>query len=241
MINILIVKNVNEALPKIIENGSINYGVTLSIQDGLAILVAATISGLIIRAIFWRFGNSFSSRNGFGNTILLVTVSVAALIAVVKSSLALSLGLVGALSVVRFRTAVKEPYNLAFILLSVCVGIAIGASQFSFAVLVLLFGSVSAFLVYRRSSDSSTIKSSELGVDTISISMGSDSNLSEIYEILEIYVNSYSLRSLNNLKNQTINVVLNINIDTHQDLDRLIKELRTKINPDNITFYSSPT
>tara|TARA_Y100001968_G_scaffold263800_1_gene252469 strand:- start:1742 stop:2107 length:366 start_codon:yes stop_codon:yes gene_type:complete len=121
------------------------------------------------------------------------------------------------------------------------VGIAIGASQFSFAVLVLLFGSVSAFLVYRRSSDSSTIKSSELGVDTISISMGSDSNLSEIYEILEIYVNSYSLRSLNNLKNQTINVVLNINIDTHQDLDRLIKELRTKINPDNITFYSSPT
>ena len=231
----------NEAFPEIIEKGSINYGVTLSFQDGLAILVAATISGLIIRAIFWRFGNSFSSRNAFGNTILLVTVSVAALIAVVKSSLALSLGLVGALSVVRFRTAVKEPYNLAFILLSVCVGIAIGASQFTFALLVLFFGCLSAFFVYKRSSDSAKIKSRELGVDTISITLGSESNLSDIYEILESYVNSYSLRSLNNLKNQTINVVLNINIDSHQDLDKLIKALRNNLNPDNIIFYSSPT
>ena len=48
----------------------------------------------------------------------MVSISVAALIAVVKSSLALSLGLVGALSVVRFRTAIKEPYNLSFLLLS---------------------------------------------------------------------------------------------------------------------------
>ena len=66
-----------------------------------------------------------SSKSGFGNAILLVTISTASLIAIVKSSLALSLGLVGALSVVRFRTAVKEPYNLAFILFAICAGISI--------------------------------------------------------------------------------------------------------------------
>ena len=75
--------------------------------------------GLLIRQVFYRYSNSMSSRRGFGNTLLMVTISTASLIAVVKSSLALSLGLVGALSVVRFRTAVKEPYNLAFILFSI--------------------------------------------------------------------------------------------------------------------------
>ena len=81
----------------------------------------------MIRFIFIKYSNSLSSKKGFGNTILLVMISTASLIAVVKSSLALSLGLVGALSVIRFRSAIKEPYNLAFILFAICISIAIGA------------------------------------------------------------------------------------------------------------------
>ena len=82
-------------------------------------------------------------EKAFGNTILLVTVCVASLIAVVKSSLALSLGLVGALSVIRFRTAVKEPYTLSYILFSVCLGISIGASQYLFSLLIGIVGTIS--------------------------------------------------------------------------------------------------
>ena len=119
---------------------SLKEGISISIFDGILILFLASIGGLFVRYTFSKYSNSFSSKSSFGNTIFLLTISVAALIAVVKSSLALSLGLVGALSVIRFRTAVKEPYNLAFLLFSICLGISIGASQFTFALLIALFG-----------------------------------------------------------------------------------------------------
>ena len=60
----------------------------------------------------------------------LLVLSVFVITKVISNNIALSLGLVGALSVVRFRTAVKEPYNLAFLLFAICIGISIGANDF---------------------------------------------------------------------------------------------------------------
>ena len=57
-------------------------------------LILSAFFGMIIRYVFYKYGESMSSKRGFGNSILLVTICVASLIAVVKSSLALSLGLV---------------------------------------------------------------------------------------------------------------------------------------------------
>ena len=51
------------------------------------------------------------------------------MITIVKSSLALSLGLVGALSIVRFRTAIKEPEELSYAFLSIAIGLGLGADQ----------------------------------------------------------------------------------------------------------------
>ena len=76
-------------------------------------------------------GTKITGETSFGNTLLIVTISVASLVAVVKASLALSLGLVGALSVIRFRTAVKEPLNLSFILLAISLAIARAALAIS--------------------------------------------------------------------------------------------------------------
>ena len=123
--------------------------IPLSFSDGIIILILSTLIGFIIRYIFYKYSDTMSSKTGFGNAILLVTVSTASLIAIVKSSLALSLGLVGALSVVRFRTAVKEPYNLAFILFAICAGISIGASQYTFGLLITIFSSAIIVAIYK--------------------------------------------------------------------------------------------
>ena len=83
-------------------------GFNIGLKESLITILFSVLAGLILRYLFTAFSNSFSSRLNLGNSILLITISVASLIAVVKSSLALSLGLVGALSVVRFRTAIKS-------------------------------------------------------------------------------------------------------------------------------------
>ena len=127
--------------PEIFNNQAFFQASTsLTIREGITILLIALLYGLYLRFLYFKFAITFSSKVSFGNTLLIVIVSVASLVAVVKASLALSLGLVGALSVIRFRTAVKEPLNLSFILLAISLAIAIGASQYLFTFLIAVVG-----------------------------------------------------------------------------------------------------
>ena len=68
-------------------------------------------------------------RRDLGLVLPIICLTTLLVISVVKSSLALSLGLVGALSIVRFRTPIKEPEELAYIFLSIAIGLALGADQ----------------------------------------------------------------------------------------------------------------
>ena len=63
------------------------------------------------------------------SSILPLTITICVIISVVKSSLALSLGLVGALSIVRFRTPIKDPEDLIFLFLAIVAGLGFGANQ----------------------------------------------------------------------------------------------------------------
>lgn len=92
-------------------------------------LVLAALLGLILRDVYVRYGTSLSNRSLLASNFVLLTVTTMFIITVVKSSLALSLGLIGALSIVRFRTAIKEPEELAYLFLAIAVGLGLGADQ----------------------------------------------------------------------------------------------------------------
>ena len=77
-------------------------------------------------------------RRDLGLVLPVICLTTLLVISVVKSSLALSLGLVGALSIVRFRTPIKEPEELAYIFLAIAIGLALGADQREVAVLSLV-------------------------------------------------------------------------------------------------------
>lgn len=102
-------------------------------------LVLATLLSLLVGWVYVRYGTALSNRRAFGRNFLLVAVTTMFIISVVKSSLALSLGLVGALSIVRFRTAVKDPEELAFILIAIAVGLGLGADQRAVSIVATLF------------------------------------------------------------------------------------------------------
>ena len=76
-------------------------------------------------------------RRDLGLVLPIVCLTTLLVISVVKSSLALSLGLVGALSIVRFRTPIKEPEELAYIFLAIAIGLALGADQIEVAAVAL--------------------------------------------------------------------------------------------------------
>ena len=108
-------------------------------------LILTALFAYILGRLYARFGSSFSNKKVFASNFELIAVTTMIIITIVKSSLALSLGLVGALSIVRFRAAIKEPQELAYIFLTIAIGLGLGADQrlvtligFTFLVCVIL-------------------------------------------------------------------------------------------------------
>jgi len=103
----------------------------------LALLVGFILS-LLLKRHFTYFASTFSNRQEFSSIFPFLVLTVALVIAIVKSSLALSLGLVGALSIVRFRTPIKEPEELAYLFMAIAIGIGLGANQIAMTVVSTL-------------------------------------------------------------------------------------------------------
>ncbi len=103
----------------------------IDISLGLFLVCAALtvlLSGLL-SVVYVKYGMSLSNRRAFANNFVMLSLTTMLVIALVKSSLALSLGLVGALSIVRFRAAIKEPEELTYLFLCIGIGLGFGAAQ----------------------------------------------------------------------------------------------------------------
>jgi len=97
-------------------------------------LLAGGVLGIHTRFLYRRYARTISNREGFSAVFPLLTLAVILVIFVVKSSLALSLGLVGALSIVRFRAAIKEPEEIVYLFFCIAVGLALGAEYLPIAI-----------------------------------------------------------------------------------------------------------
>lgn len=97
---------------------------TLAVNLLLSIILASATAWF-----YTNYGRSLSNRAKFAQTLPVLALITVLIISVVKSSLALSLGLVGALSIVRFRTAIKEPEELVYLFIAIAIGLGLGADQ----------------------------------------------------------------------------------------------------------------
>jgi hypothetical protein len=112
--------------------------INISLSSVFMSLLATAVSSFLLRQLYVRYGRSMNNREYFGNIFLLLGVTTCSVIIIVKYSLALSLGLVGALSIVRFRAAIKEPEELVFLFLVIAFGLAFGANQFAVGFILLV-------------------------------------------------------------------------------------------------------
>jgi hypothetical protein len=108
---------------------NISTSAPLSITNLIVNLGIGVVLSVMIRYHFKKFGSTLSNRDELSHVCPFILLTTILIITVVKSSLALSLGLVGALSIVRFRTPIKEPEELAYLFLSIAMGLGLGADQ----------------------------------------------------------------------------------------------------------------
>ncbi|MCM1579252.1 MAG: DUF4956 domain-containing protein [Ruminococcus sp.] len=107
----------------------------VSILDMVIALVLAFGLGMFIFLVYKKTYSGVMYSSGFGTTLVALTMITTVVILAVTSNVVLSLGMVGALSIVRFRAAVKEPLDIAFLFWAIAVGIVLAAGIIPLAVI----------------------------------------------------------------------------------------------------------
>lgn len=123
------------------ENILINTNSEIDLSLIVLNLLFAFVISLLIKFHYKKCSTTLTNRDDFSNLFPFITLTIVLVIYIVKSSIALSLGLVGALSIVRFRTPIKEPEELAYLFICIAAGLGYGANQTiptTVAVLVIL-------------------------------------------------------------------------------------------------------
>ena len=108
---------------------------SVSMLDMIIALVLAFGLGVFIFLVYKKTYSGVMYSSSFGTTLVALTMITTVVILAVTSNVVLSLGMVGALSIIRFRTAIKEPLDIAFLFWSIAVGIVLAAGMIPLAVI----------------------------------------------------------------------------------------------------------
>ena len=181
-----------------------------------SLLVNLSLGIVLSFIIAWHYSRRSSEktlRRDLGLVLPIIALTTLVVISVVKSSLALSLGLVGALSIVRFRTPIKEPEELAYIFLSIAMGLALGADQREAAVIgvIVVLAVICAIDFFYKNRNE--IKGNLL----LSLEINSDKNqelqIEQILDILSKNTTEINLRRVDQDRNRLCLVCLAPELD----------------------------
>lgn len=126
-------KNINN-----LEQFFFNSNVEISFTNFLLAIFISSFLAYLIKLTYMKTSNSLNDKEHFSEIFIPLAIVTTLVITVVKVSLALSLGLVGALSIVRFRAAIKEPEELVFLFFIIGIGISNGANQYLLSIIATL-------------------------------------------------------------------------------------------------------
>ncbi|MBQ9421709.1 MAG: DUF4956 domain-containing protein [Lachnospiraceae bacterium] len=119
----------------IFKSSFLNNVTAVSVTDMALTLVLSFCLGLFIFYVYKKTYAGVMYSSSFGVTLIAMTMITALVILAISSNVVLSLGMVGALSIVRFRTAIKEPLDIAFLFWSIAAGIVLAAGMIPLAVI----------------------------------------------------------------------------------------------------------
>ena len=112
---------------------------SLSPAEALANLLVALLCGVFIAFLYRVTYKGISYSSGYVVSLIMLTLITALVIMVIGNNLARAFGLVGAMSIIRFRTAVKDTQDIMFIFFALAIGLACGSSAFAIAITGTLF------------------------------------------------------------------------------------------------------
>ena len=189
-------------------NFFLNQNVQIDIPSFILSLFCAVILSFFVQLFYIKYSSTLSNRKEFSKIFVILAVTTCIVIMIVKSSLALSLGLVGALSIVRFRAAIKEPEELVYLFLIIAIGLGCGANQLIITSVGIIFALILIMIYsgYMKNSRKDIEQTINLGV--IIEQEISDLQINDLISEIKKISNELKFISMSRTENNT-----SINID----------------------------
>ena len=194
-------------------------------------IILTALLAYLLGLLYNRYGNSLSNRKSFSKNFVLLAVTTMIVITIVKSSLALSLGLVGALSIVRFRAAIKEPEELSYLFLNIAIGLGFGADQKLATIVGFVF--VALFLIGKNVFYKKSKHENQNLIINISILNPKKDYMSKVVEIIKNHIVRADLKRFDE-NNDALEISFIIEVDSFNSINDVKFELQKRF--DNITI-----
>jgi len=203
----------------------------------LALFICAVLS-YILSKVYVKYGNSLSNRKAFSKNFIVLATTTMVIITIVKSSLALSLGLVGALSIVRFRAAIKEPEELTYLFLNIAIGLGCGANQL--LIILMAFASIVLFIIISKSRSIRIKQTNTTGMTSYLLIVCENKlvGLNQIIDILSSNNNNVKLKRIDKASGR-IEASFYIDFDQWSNFEKMEEQLTLLDENMKITFMDT--
>tara|TARA_B100000886_G_scaffold336901_1_gene296559 strand:+ start:1191 stop:1904 length:714 start_codon:yes stop_codon:yes gene_type:complete len=224
-----------QLLDKSLENFFLNSNIQIDFGNFFIAILLSLILSYFVKLTYIKVGRALNDKDYFSDTFIPLAIITTLVITVIKFSLALSLGLVGALSIVRFRAAIKEPEELVYLFFIIAIGLANGANQFLLSIIAttIIIGFLFVRNIYKNKTDNEGNFSSDSNILSVNIIDNTQKNIDEIIKELKKNFKYIKLKSVNIEKNNS-NYVFWYESD-NSNLQDLLKNI-SKLSDDNVSI-----
>jgi hypothetical protein len=191
---------------KELENFFINSNIDIDFGNFFIALLLSLILAYLVKLTYIKVGRALNDKDYFSDTFIPLAIITTLVITVIKFSLALSLGLVGALSIVRFRAAIKEPEELVYLFFVIAIGLANGANQFLLSILatIIIITFLSIRNIYQNKNKNSYEFNSDANILSVNILDNNKKDIDLIIKEIKQNFKYLKLKSANIEKNKSI-------------------------------------
>ena len=191
-----------------LEKFFLNSNIDIDFGNFFIALLLSLILAYLVKLTYIKVGRALNDKDYFSDTFIPLAIITTLVITVIKFSLALSLGLVGALSIVRFRAAIKEPEELVYLFFVIAIGLANGANQFLLSILatIIIITFLSIRNIYQNKNKNSYEFNSDANILSVNILDNNKKDIDLIIKEIKQNFKYLKLKSANIEKNKSIYV-----------------------------------
>lgn len=192
------------------------FGATdISPSTIITVLIITAILGIYIFFVYRAMSKRSFYSKSFAVTLVIVSLITSLIILAIQSSVVISLGMVGALSIVRFRTAIKDPLDIAFIFWSISVGIICGAHLYSVAIIGSVFVTIVMILIQLLPN----VKPALLLI----VNASSDVSIKDLEDLISKNTTYYKIKS-RNITTSELDIIAEIRTKDEQEFIKQLSE-----------------